>query len=566
MPKQERTVREWGAELEEAMDFRRKYGNSDLWPELEAIFQNIHPSAVTAGPNIILSTGDSMLSSLNVPNPAIDIIPRTIDAVAKVGVLRGLDNSLLRTLRIREEIEQASLHAYLFGRGILKVGYDSEFGYDPRQDPMKGLGGFTFSQFDRKGRRIEFGRAKPGMPWAKCVLPHDILVPKGTGKDISNAEWVAHRVVRNVLDVKNDKKYQNTYNLQGNLSAQDHLSYYEKMDTGWTFDKTLTNPSLASEEEFVELWEIHDQRTGKIFVVAAGHDKFLRNEEDLMQVRGLPFVSFAFTPSTRAFWVPSDAFYLLWAQHELADIHIQSAKHRRISVLKFLAQKGLLTPENRNALTSSDVGAFLEINTNGNINDAITTFQPQQSSQIYQEAEVTRRNAREVVGYSRNQIGEYEQTGRRTATEAGIVSQAASLRMDRRQSVLGTTYERLFEIVNGLIVAYWKTPRIQQIMKENGQQEYVRFVGSDLNGEFDYSVHFTIEQRLDPQTRAQRAMSLYSALAQDPSVDPIKLRQFLITEMDDPSFSNIFPAEIRGAANANVQSQVPAVQQGQGGG
>ena len=563
MRKKERTVDEWGSELEEAMDYRVNYGLCDLWPELESIFQNVHPSAATAGPNIVLSTGDAMLSSLNVPNPAIDIIARSVDAVSKVNVLRSLDNSLLRALRVREEFEQASLHAYLWGRGFLKVGYDSEFGYNPGLDPMRGLGGFTFSMFDKRGQRIEFGKAKPGMPWVKCVLPHDILVPKGTGRDLSSAEWVAHRVVRNVMDVRADKKYSNTMNLKGNMSSEDMLAFYEKPTSGWKWEQLISRPALSSEEQFVELWEIHDQRTGKIYVVASGHKSFLRNEVDLMQVHGLPFVSFSFTPSTRSFWGPSDAFYLLWAQNELADIHIQSSKHRRISIMKFLVEKGLLTQENKNDLMSSEIGPYIEVNSGGrDLRNAVATFQPQQSSQTYQEAEVTRRNAREVVGYSRNQIGEYEQTGRRTATEAGIVSQASSLRMDRRQAVIGSSYERLFEIINSLIVSYWKTPRIQQTLNKDGQEQYVQFVGSDLRGEFDYSVHFTVEKRLDPQTRAQRAMSIYSAFAQDPSVDPARLRQFLISEMDDPAVSNIFPPELRGAANANVQPQVPPMQAG----
>lgn len=566
MAKNELTVDEWIEELDRGFDFRRRYGLEDTWAQNEALFFNVGQDQDTSAPNIILSSGDALLSTLSVPYPFIDIQPERYDAVEGATILRRLNNKLVKSMGIRQEVPHATINAFLFGVGIMKVGYDSEFGYDPTQDAMGGTGGFTFSQHDKDGNLIEFKGAQPGMPWVESVLPHDIIVPWGT-LWLKKAEWIAHRVVRHIDAIKADPKYSGKKDLQPNMSMKDFVQSYVTPTKPWRIGETqvMQGQDVEGECEYVELFEIHDRRTKKIYVIATGHDKFLRNEEDHMQVHGLPFVELSFVPRVRAFWRTSDATYLRQAQAELLDITIQSTKQRRLGALKFLYSKGAITEAELMKLLSTHIGVAAAVEGGFDIDKVIKTFQPTQNPQIYMEAEQVRRNSREIIGMSRNQAGEFESTGRRTATEAGIVDQASQMRANRRFLAVADMYTEVFEKVNRIITKFWKTPRLIDVIGENGLQTWVTYVGAQLKGEYSYSVGFSQDPPLSPMQRKQNALGIYQAMSQDPTVNPLELRKFLANAYDDVNFSRIFqPGVLDGGNGAGVQLQVPGMSGGGG--
>ena len=284
----ELTVEEWTSELDRGLDFRRRYGLEDSWAELEALFYNVHGTNIIAGPNIIASTGDSLLSELTVPQPYVSLQARQPGLGEGVKVLENIDNTLIQAQHVAEEMETANLHAFLWGKGIIKIGYDSEFGWDPKYEfgQQEGIG-FTLTQFDKKGRRLEFAsRTKPGTVWFAACLPHDIIVPYGTFR-LRNAEWIAHRIVRHVDDVKADSKYENTKNLVPTMSREDFVKSYTTVVKPYRIGQALNQGGSEGDRkkvEFVEMFEIHSARTGKIKVIATGHKKFLRNGVDGLQL------------------------------------------------------------------------------------------------------------------------------------------------------------------------------------------------------------------------------------------------------------------------------------------
>src|SRR3972149_9799780 len=133
------TVIQWMGEIDNGLRYRRQYGLEDSWRDLEAMFYNVFTDTKTPHPNIIFSTGDSLISQLTVPNPYIIVKALRMDCVQGAAVLERLDNMLLELLGIAEEVEMAALHAFLWGRGVLKIGYDSEFGFDPSLNVAEGM-------------------------------------------------------------------------------------------------------------------------------------------------------------------------------------------------------------------------------------------------------------------------------------------------------------------------------------------------------------------------------------------------------------------------------------------
>ncbi len=538
--------------IEDGLEYRRKFGLEDLWGSFEAIYYNTHESMMNDGPNIFLSQGDAMLSTITVPNPRIRVSPVKPEEVDKAPMVEAIDNILLREMDLATEVETASLHAFLFGRGIVKVGYDSEWGYDPTMDLGGDLQlGLTLTQLSSKGdRRIEYDSTiAPGSPWVKAVLPHDIVLPWGV-KEIETSPWIAHRVIRHIDDLRADRKYSNTRNLQPTMSMQDFVDSYRI-----TTRSPRGRRSNTRDVEYVELFEIHDRRTGRIRVVCRDSDKYLRDDDNSLQIDNrLPFASLGFTPRSRAFWTTPDVYYLYHIQNELSDVARQRTKQRRISTLKFLYDGDTISDEELEKILSPDVGVAAKIESGRDIQKAIQRIDNAPNLVLAQEEDLLRANAREQIGFSRNQLGEYV-SGRRTATEAGIVDSASKLRMSRRGLQVKRFYEDIIRIVNGVVFSYWTLPRYINVLGPEMSREWMTIDGPSLRGRYDYTVEFT--EAGDLERRKLEALNLYSVLGQDPSVDPVQLRVFLANQVNDPSFERLFNADIR-----NAMSQM---QQGGGG-
>lgn len=565
----ERTVSEWFEEIERGLEYRRLYGIEDAWCRLEQMFYNVHPSCGNSGPNIIMSTGDALMSSLTVPYPKVLVSARRPDLVSVAKIVETVDDMLIEDMNLSDEMESVTLNTFLFGTGIVKIGFDSEFGFDPRYD-MGGAVmpiGATLNQFSSKMERIEYNaNITPGMPWAKSVLPHDIVVPWGV-KDIDEAQWIAHRIVRHVDDVKADVRYQ-TRGLKPIMTMKDFAKSYESVRKPYRMGSDAPlNSWEAGDVEYVEMWEIRDVKSGKIVVIASGHDRFLRNEMDTLQLGGLPFVAMRFVPRSRNFWVTPDAYYLEQSHAELTDIAIQRQKHRRLSVLKLLVQEGAIEQTELDKLLSSEVGGVVKINQSvSDIRTAVTTFTPSINNQLPIEEENVRRNSREMVGMSRNQLGEFESSGRRSATEAATVAQASNLRMDRRQSRVAKTYSDVIWVVNKLVSKFWTTPRTAMVMDPSGQQLWLNFTGADLVGDYRYKIRFSVESQQTPEGRRQEALSLYSALRADPMINPVELANVLSRAYNDPNLELVFSgpqmmlnqqAQMQQAAQGGQQQQKP---------
>ena len=564
---------DWEVELSRGLEYRRDYGIEDSWSNLEALYYNVDDSQGGQGPNIIAATGDSLMSQLNVPDPKVSVKPSAPGFTDAARVVEAVDNMLIRELKMKDQAARSTLHGYLFGRMIWKVGYDSEFGYDPRFD-LGGANvlGSTLTQRDKKGRLIEFGRnnPRPGMPWVRTVLPHDFVVPWGT-IEIDDAPWCMHRVVRHVEDVKADDKYEKTKGLEPSMSMQDFVESYTSTRKPFRAGNTvgITSASGKSEggaTEFVELWEIHDRRTGRVLVMATGYDRMIRDEVDVLQIDGLPFVSESLVPNSRSFWVTPDAFYLRQDQNELTDIALQSAKERRTGVLKGLIIEGAMEEEEIDKLTSPDVAAIAKVKQGNDLDKILKIIQHGPNPMVYQEAEFTRRNAREVVGLSRNQAGEYEARGRRTATEAREVASKSDIRMSRRADKLRSMYVETIRKINGILFEFWKAPRITEVIGPDGLEKWVRFTGNAIKATYRYEIGFSNEHIQTVEERKREAVQLYSALRQDPLIDPGALSSYLSNAYADPELAGIFagatPGQLGESQNAGLRLPMSGVQEG----
>lgn len=534
----DKSVENWFEEIDAGLAYRRKFAREDAWYRLEQDYCNDPEGHTAIGPNLIQSMGDSLISSLIVPDPEILIKPSRSAAISKAPILEAIDNMFMKKLRIKKYVNLGLVHGYLYGNAILKVGYDSEFGWSPYYDigEQNNLLGMSMTQFDKNGRRIEYADITPGMPWVRPVFPHDFVVPWGT-VFLEDAPWAAHRIVRHIDDIKADPKYSHTKNLQGNMTMEDFVNSYvqtgeERRDMRESF-KGMAKYSVKA--DYVELWEIRDRKNNEIVVITRDHKYFLRRSVDAIQLAcGMPFVSCSMITHPRSFWSVPLAYYLGQIQKTQFDIALQSEKHRRINTVKFLYRKNAIASGTLEKILSGDVGAAAAVDSQFPLGDIIV---PLNTGNIYdgiQAAEHNRRDAREVIGFSRNQLGEFDASSRRTARESEIVQQGAERRSSRKFVEISDMYVDLIEKINGLIFEYWSTPREVSV-----DDRWAYTTGEELKGEYTYDITLATKRNISKAERKIEAMMLLQQLGGAPGIDAAALYNYITDAVADPAFTNI---------------------------
>jgi len=555
MPKM--TPQDWIDEIDRSLQYRKAFAREEAWRKNEMNFLNSPASHAAIGPNLVFEMGDVLLSATGALDPEFTVVPEHPAGVQRAPIVESIDNNLSRKMFLRKHVNRAALHSYLYSRAIIKIGYDSEFGWSPRLDigVADSPTGMSLSQFHpRSGKRIEFKNVNPGMPWVSSVLPHDIVVPWGT-IDLEDSPWVAHRVIRLNDDLRADPKYINTSSLRPNMSMEDFVASYLNVGVDRTKYRETYRGRMTGRERplaiYNELWEIHDRRDMKVKVVTKDHDKYLRNEIDaIMLVCSFPFVSGTFVDHPRSFWGTPLAYYLGQLQSEQYDISVQAAKQRRLSILKFIASKGLMSAEKMQRLISGDVGAFEIADLGEDLRNRIVTMPTGNYFDFIAQGNSNRQDARSLIGFSRNQAGEFDVGTRRTKGEAMLVAQGSYRRESPRVQMIRDIYLGTMEKINQIIFSYWTSPRPVLV-----DREWVRFTGDEIKGDYLYDLSLAAKRDLSKAERKVEALMLLSQIGPMlQGIDPKQSMEYLANAANDPAFENLL-GFVRGQGGRQQGSQ-----------
>jgi hypothetical protein len=417
------------------------------------------------------------------------------------------------------------------------LGYDSEFGYNQELASPQIIGDGSLSSFAETGEKIEYNvNVKPGMPWYQRVNPMDFIVPWGTHK-FEEAPWFAFRKMRRLQDILEDKKYPEKAKLDLEGIYKSRLEASEE-------DSSRMLEDTAS--DWVELWQIHDQRTGLVFVLSLDHDKFLRVDEDYLQLEGLPAKVIGFNEDPDFFWWPSDCRQIVAQQLELNDIRTSARKHRRVAILKVLLERGVLKPEEIDKFFDGDpkVAIMADIGAGGDIRKSVQLFQSHVPPDLTIAAREVREDVREIIGFSRNQMGSFEESsGRRTAAEAEIVKAASMIRIDERRDVMADHLQAIIRGTNQIIFNAWDAERIVDVVGNDGARYWVRFTGRELKGEFNFKINPEETIPSDKRTQQAEILNFMQLTAKVPGANMQYLLETYADKFDwlDPTL--LFPGE-----------------------
>lgn len=505
MSSPERSLEWWKLSVRNGIKFQQKYARSDLWAQYKSYYRHNFPKGIIPV-NLVFSVLRTVVPQVYFRNPAVIITPTKpgLEYELHAKLVESIDNWLLRELSVKTQFKKMITDAFLCGIGNGFVGYDSEFGYSPKN--LEGESAMTITQFDKKGYRVEYNsHVNPGMPWFLRARPEDVIYPWGC-ESAENAEWVAMRVFRPLDDIKADPKYKNTDKLVGSFTQKRTTA--EGQQYADNFEQQLLD------REWVELWQVRDAKTGEILAFTMDHNDFLRKEEDVLQIEGIPVETLTFNPDPDYIYGIPDTRIIEPQMLELNEIRTQAMKHRRVDIIKALVRKGVIKSTEIDKLLNEEVKAMVEIESDGPLSESVMMLQPGNSgilNDLASAGEIVRSDVRESIGFSRSSQGEYQGKTHISAKETDVVNWAKEIRLDERRDMVADLLSNVVRKFNQIIFANWKGPQVRSIVGPDGMKWWLQFTGAEIKGEYNVKVDPSNALPEDKRTKRQDAVEMAKA-------------------------------------------------------
>jgi len=548
----------WMTQIRSGIEYRKKYSVRTEWDKYRKYYRGQWATGLVPI-NKIFSYGRMLIPKVYFRAPRVTVTATRPELVWHAKVVEALDNLLIKEMMLKRTLKMSSLDSYICGIGVIKLGYDSEFGFIPEQSVTES--GETLTQHSTKedNERIEYRQnVKPGMPWALRVRPEDLIVPWGATEPES-LPWIAHYILRPLDDVKQDQKYRNTADLQGTRAPTmgDDVRVRESFRPRNEREKGVT---------YCELWEIRDRKTRQVLVIS--EDQLLLNVPDVLQTQeGMPWEFITFNPDPEYFWPIPDAHILSFQQEELNATATQTARHRSIALLKFLYLKGALEKTQLDTLLSGEVGPGVEIS-GESLANAVTTLQPHIPPDLYRDMQFQIQAMREELGFSQNQEGAFSPYHGKTASESMIVAEAFEDRVDERKDIVADVLVNIIRKWNWFLFTFWNEQRVVNIVTPEGEPAWIQYTGDELKGDYMLSIDADSGMPISRALKQQMSTELFKALNGDQLIDQVLLRQIALESFSlvDPRIPNLLQTQFGGLPEMLSAVRQPTPMMGGGGG
>jgi|SRR5215469_1594563 len=546
----------WINQIQAGKQFRKKYACEEKWTTWRAWGRGQFQRGQLPS-NIYFKFIRSMVPRTYFRNPSIAISATKpgMDYFLLSRLLERVDNKLMDHMGLKKSLKSCVLKATMFGSGFIVRGYGAEFAHTPID--------ITTSSPDLGGRRlqnkVEYNDLiRDNQPWALDAHPGSIILPAYC-PSINAARWVVRELVRSRMDVMDDNR----------LTNKDYLEEQAPGRKGARAGRLIASGMDDKSRTGITLYEVRDKKTGLVFVITpytadgrtSSDQKPLFQEEDKLQRNGrLPAYGMIFNEDDEQCWGIPDSIIIEPQQYEINEINTQIRAHRRILLKKFLYNLGSISPDELDKLLADD-----NINNGIAVSD-INGVRPLEAGNLppglVEGKQLIGQEVQEALGLGVNQFGEYAPgSADRSATEANIVNQAMQIRMDERRDVVADLIVNLIQDLNDDIAEYWGQEMVQDVAGPAGIPIWIKFQPELLaNSQWDVKVDPDSMVPMTKQYKEQKAMQVYQAFGQDPTVNHQELVRWVLSEMYGTDADSIL---LNPAMNTSPENPMNLQQAGQ---
>jgi len=532
--KEASAVQTWLQKIEHAKRYQKKASEHFRWTRLteeyRGYFTGLQDAADIYIPalNYIFAYVKAEIPRLALRDPRISVNPKKGSSILSAKILERALNYIWRTKKIKRENKKNLLDVLLVGHSWFKTGYTGKFG--------------TIE--DANGNTFEFVESEDFFGYR--VPYENILFNPDSNDPPFDCQWIAHAVWMDLDEVKNNKEFKHTENLEPSLKEDDITSAKDPIDGRQRFDPTTPK---------IKLYEVWDKKNQVLFTITEGCEYYIREPRKWpYDMRGFPF---SFLRLNEDPWCPyglPDCYMFEDQVIELIKIRAQELDHLKRFNRQLLLSDGTMTDDTKQQFAMGVAGAVLDVNTGGRpISEVVAPIPyPQIQTDIYAIEDRLQQDMIRVHGQTITEQGGTQKTSSRSLGEVEAFNQGAANRREDKIDSIEDFIEDIASNLVALLQQYADVPfyvavtgdAMEQIMKELEQRPSAgmknsvtgtngfTFTKEDIKGEFDFEV---VPGSTKPLDTAQKMAYMFQALETLPKLGVQRgpLTQFIGTEIAD---------------------------------
>ena len=486
--------------------------------------------------NFLLSNANTILPGVISANPYIYVKPRRPGDKDAARIAETALNYIWKEIHGSSPTKLIVLDAMLFGIGFAKGGYDASDSFYTEEDydsgPEKAEDEEAIAMTGEEHRRLRsllgsellsFDEGPSDNPTVTRVAPWDLLIPPGY-TEINQCPWVCERMTVRIDDLREDSRFDVPDALEADawLSASVPASL-----SGETARNNLATPEIPP--EYVTLYELrYWKSTGNgirrhvMWLVrnpGSGdvQDSVLRHIEDPIEMKGYPYEPLKFVQVPNEFYSThvSDLSSIKGVADRLNEEWDYILRHHRLSsVRRFVAAPG--------ALESGQLAALLESSEDMSVAELpASVARIQDALMLLPEAPPPSTTPMVLSGLSKlmyeiSGIDSFQRGGASrkgtTATEVAIASAATRGRVGMRLEATEAFVSGSSRKILAIIRQYWDEVRYLRIDGDDGEDEFISFTASDIQGYFDVDIQAGSTIPTDPAEEQRAFMGLLQTI------------------------------------------------------
>lgn len=291
--------------------------------------------------------------------------------------------------------------------------------------------------------------------------------------------------------------------------------------------------SEKAEDGYVEIWEFYDIDRGTISIFCDGSDKFLVTPTEIPFAFGHPFVMLRNYEIPEHFYPMGELEAIEPLQMELNETRTQMMNHRKRFSRKWLYKESAFDAEGRSALESDEDNVLVPVISEEGLGGVVAPMPAVISPpEFYNQSSLITNDIDRISGISEYARGALPEI-RRTATEAGIIQDAANARASDKLAIIEKAIADAARRLVMLAQQYMTGEQAVRVAGKDATNVWVDFDRDYIQGEFDFEVEGGSTQPVNESFRRQMALQVVDAMApfaQAGILDMAKLATYVLQQ------------------------------------
>lgn len=515
--------------IEKSKRLRKEQQWDERWADFIKLYSNQYPYAELADyddvvvPNMLFSTVNVIVPSIAVAAPKVAVSAKRPQDEGSAEVAEAVVNHQWRQYDVQDQVREAVKDFVILGHGWVKVTWDTQVGEreltgdEWRQmaqqallERQQGIDASDLGEDEFPSVEDIIGSLPKTVeevivdaPKVTRVSPFDMFVDPDALR-LQDARWIAQRSFIPIQVVRKNQDYSSSVRNKLKPTVMSEARDVDVMDSS-----SVTKGDVG----FVVVYEYYDLINKTVCTVAEGADDYLIDPQKSPFVGVHPFVFLENYEVPERFYPIGDIETVYALQLELALARTALTNDRKRGRRINMVRSAAIGPDGMEQLESGVDNVLLEVVGNENFSEVFAAVSSAGlDSSWYMQSDQIITDINTISGISEYARGQTPEI-RRTATEAGLIQDAANARSADKLAKVEKCMGRVAERMIRLAQQFMDTEDVARVVSDDQVVSWVDFSRETLQGDFVFEVEAGSSQPQNESMRRQSALQLMDVMS-----------------------------------------------------